>query len=72
MMNDAELKLAIDATFVGRTGDLSDAHLKELRALYLRLPRLLEDEAILNALYARGVDFWEGYNDALDTLPNPG
>lgn len=33
-----------------------------------RFNELLEKEAILEALYANGVDNWEGYDDAMESL----
>lgn len=37
-------------------------------AIIARIPQLLEAEAILHALYAAGVDNWEGYAFALDEV----
>ena len=33
---------------------------------------LLQDQRVLNALFTAGVDNWEGYEMAMDTLPEEG
>lgn len=68
-MDDVELQRAIDSVVFTTPGRvISTDHLLKLEALFNRLPELLEAEAILNALYAGGVDNWEGYCMALDMM----
>lgn len=50
-----------------RTGDIADKAL-ENAALRARVGELLQDAATLAALYAAGVDNWDGYGDALSDL----
>ncbi len=63
-MNDAELREML----TGLQPHPSFKHYAAAMALLARIPRLLEAEATLHALYAGGVDNWEGYAFALDTL----
>lgn len=77
-MTDAELKAAITAVeLVGPsysspaerfTGQVTAAHVKELNNLFRDLPQLRKAAETLDALYAAGVDNWEGYAAALDML----
>lgn len=63
-MTDTELKEML----AGLQPHSSFKHYTSARDLLSRIPQLLEDEATLNALYAAGVDNWEGYTLALDMM----
>lgn len=68
-MTDKDLASAIDNVVLTNHGRVvSSEHMRELEALFNRLPELLEAEATLNALCAAGVDNWEGYCVALDMM----
>ena len=61
-----------DAEFQEMQADLQLHPLSNRRRaaekLIARIPQLLAADATLNALYAAGVDNWEGYAFALDEM----
>lgn len=68
-MTDNELTRVIDSVVFTTPGRAFSAeHMRELEALFNRLPELLEAEATLQALRAAGVDGWDGYEMAMDML----
>ncbi len=63
-MDDKELQEMLTGLHPHR----SSKHYTATVDLLARIPQLLEAEATLNALYAGGVDNWEGYSLSLDMM----